>query len=152
MVGHGGSSDGSYLADPTSPIPSHCTSIVATSTVRVNFGTLICSQWERGGGEVLVRYEPALLPPCPTIRVISYTTYLSEIYQLQFWVNFQKFSTLRLLHSFTELFYRGYFAVIRTYMANTINNVCWKSRFSGTCATLFPLPIFLHPHNLVVKL
>ena len=35
-VGHGGSSAGSYLADPTSPIPSHCASIVATSTVRVN--------------------------------------------------------------------------------------------------------------------
>ena len=36
MVGHGGSSAGSYLASPTSPIPSHCASIVATSTVRVN--------------------------------------------------------------------------------------------------------------------
>ena len=35
MVGHGGSSAGSYLAGPTSPIPSHCASIVATSTVRV---------------------------------------------------------------------------------------------------------------------
>ena len=35
MVGHGGSSASSYLADPTSPIPSHCASIVATSTVRV---------------------------------------------------------------------------------------------------------------------
>ena len=34
MVGHGGSSAGSYLADPTSPIPSHCASIVATSTLR----------------------------------------------------------------------------------------------------------------------
>ena len=37
--GMGGSSAGSYLADPTSPIPSHCVSIVATSTVRVNFIT-----------------------------------------------------------------------------------------------------------------
>ena len=36
MVGHGGSSAGLYLADPTSPIPSHCASIVATSTLRVN--------------------------------------------------------------------------------------------------------------------
>ena len=36
MVGHGGSTAGSYLADPTSPIPSHCASIVVTSTVRVN--------------------------------------------------------------------------------------------------------------------
>ena len=40
MVGHGGSSAGSYLADPTSPIPSHCASIVVTSTVRVNILTL----------------------------------------------------------------------------------------------------------------
>ena len=46
MLGHGGSSASSYLADPTSPIPSHCcnypvskcpsASIVATSTLRVN--------------------------------------------------------------------------------------------------------------------
>ena len=35
MVGHGGKSAGSYLADPTSPISSHCASIVATSTLRV---------------------------------------------------------------------------------------------------------------------
>ena len=35
MVGHGGSSAGSYLADATSPIPSHCASIAATSTLRV---------------------------------------------------------------------------------------------------------------------
>ena len=37
MVGHEGSSAGSYLTDPTSPIPSHCASIVATSTLRVKF-------------------------------------------------------------------------------------------------------------------
>ena len=37
MVRHGRSSAGSYLADPTSPIPSHCASIVATSTVRVKY-------------------------------------------------------------------------------------------------------------------
>ena len=40
MVRHGGSSAGSYLADPTSPIPSHCASIVVTSTVRVKRATL----------------------------------------------------------------------------------------------------------------
>ena len=33
MVGHEGSSAGSYLADPTSPIPSHCASVVATSAL-----------------------------------------------------------------------------------------------------------------------
>ena len=41
MVGHGGRSAGSYLADATSPIPSHCASVVATSTVRVN---LVCNK------------------------------------------------------------------------------------------------------------
>ena len=37
MVGHGGSSASSYLANPTSPIPSHSASIVATSAARVKF-------------------------------------------------------------------------------------------------------------------
>ena len=36
MLGHGESSAGSHLVDPTSPIPSHGASIVATSTLRVN--------------------------------------------------------------------------------------------------------------------
>ena len=40
MVGHGGGSAGSYLADPTSPIPSHCASIVVTSTLRVKYVSL----------------------------------------------------------------------------------------------------------------
>ena len=35
MVGHGGSSAGSYLADPTFPIPSHFASVVTNSTLRV---------------------------------------------------------------------------------------------------------------------
>ena len=42
MVGHGGSSAGSYLADPTSPIPSHCASIVMTSTLRVMCSLQVC--------------------------------------------------------------------------------------------------------------
>ena len=47
MVGHRGSSAGLYLADPTSPIPSHCASIVVTSTVRVNIlvtDCIVCSR------------------------------------------------------------------------------------------------------------
>ena len=44
MVWHGGSSAGSYLTDPTSPIPSHCASFVATSTVRVNTEQYKCMQ------------------------------------------------------------------------------------------------------------
>ena len=36
MLGHGGSSASSYLADPTSPIPSHCTVIILFKSVPVN--------------------------------------------------------------------------------------------------------------------
>ena len=36
MVGHGGSSAGSYLADPTSPIPSHCAVIILFKSVPVH--------------------------------------------------------------------------------------------------------------------
>ena len=37
MVRHGGSSAALYHADPTSPNPSHCASIVVTSTLRVKW-------------------------------------------------------------------------------------------------------------------
>ena len=36
MLGHGGSSAGSYLADPTSPIPSHCAVIILFQSVTVH--------------------------------------------------------------------------------------------------------------------
>ena len=36
MVGHEGSSAGSYLADPTSPIPSHCAVIILFKSVPVD--------------------------------------------------------------------------------------------------------------------
>ena len=42
MVGHGGSSAGLYLADPTFPIPSHCASVIVTSTLRVKYPMQSC--------------------------------------------------------------------------------------------------------------
>ena len=36
MLGHGGSSAGSYLANPTSPIPSHCAVIILFQSVTVH--------------------------------------------------------------------------------------------------------------------
>ena len=36
MLGHGGSSAGSYLTDPTSPIPSHCAVIILFQSVPVH--------------------------------------------------------------------------------------------------------------------
>ena len=35
--------------------------------------TAIDAQWEGMGDVGSARYEPALLPPCPTIRVLSYS-------------------------------------------------------------------------------
>ena len=52
MVGHGGSSAGSYLTDPTSPIPSHCALIVMTSTLRVN--DTVCWDQQRDAVEAYV--------------------------------------------------------------------------------------------------
>ena len=34
----------------------------------------IDAQWERMGDVGSARYEPALLPPCPTIKVLSYSS------------------------------------------------------------------------------
>ena len=72
MVGHGGSGAGSYLADPTSPIPSHCASIVATSTLRVKNlfisyhlmkgqVLLLCLVLAKNGGP----------QPCTSVKVIN---------------------------------------------------------------------------------
>ena len=35
--------------------------------------TTIDAQWEGMGDVGSARYEPALLPPCPTIRVLRYS-------------------------------------------------------------------------------
>ena len=51
MVGHWGSSAGSYLADPTSPIPSHCASIVVSSTLRV--------KWKPGTANIVINHSQA---------------------------------------------------------------------------------------------
>ena len=92
MVGHGGSSASSYLADPTSPIPSHCASTVVTSTVRVNFynNLGLC-------GEVYAGYFP--------VNFYNNLRFCGEIYAGYFAVNF--YNNLRLCGEI----YAGYFAV-----------------------------------------
>ena len=47
-----------------------CYSLFLTLTVLV---TTIDAQWEGMGDARSARCEPALLPPCPTIRVLSYS-------------------------------------------------------------------------------
>ena len=44
--------------------------MLLTLTVLV---TTVDAQWEGMGDVGSARYEPALLPPCPTIRVLSYS-------------------------------------------------------------------------------
>ena len=45
---------------------------IHTLTLKVLVAT-IDAQWEGMGDVGSARYEPALLPPCPTIRVLSYS-------------------------------------------------------------------------------
>ena len=44
--------------------------VISTLTVLV---ATINAQWEGMGDVGSARYEPALLPPCPTIKVLSYS-------------------------------------------------------------------------------
>ena len=53
----------------TSILASKLVVSMLTLTVLV---TTIDAQWEGMGDVGSARYEPALLPPCPTIRVLSY--------------------------------------------------------------------------------
>ena len=55
---------------------------------------IITAQWKGMGYVGLARYEPAILPPCPTIRVLSYSNCQRSTHGK---CNFQKFSTLRVL-------------------------------------------------------
>ena len=66
-------------------------------TVKAELGQgqpgLMRAQWEGMGDVGSARYEPALLPPCPTIRVLSYSNCKRFIHS--FLSEFQKFSTFR---------------------------------------------------------
>ena len=57
MVGNGGGSAGSSLADPTSPLPSHCALIVVTSTLRVNLYFNITMSTEGNMSDQLLQWE-----------------------------------------------------------------------------------------------
>ena len=52
---------------------------------------IITAQWEGMGDVGSARYELALLPACPTIKVLSYSI-CQEIHPLHFQVDFQKLS------------------------------------------------------------
>ena len=54
------------------------------------FGTLlnrtIAASWEGMGDVGSARYEPALLPPCPTIRVLSYSNCQRSTHSISKWI------------------------------------------------------------------
>ena len=52
----------------------HCHSLYVAGLTLVLVAT-IDAQWEGMGDVGSARYEPALLPPCPTIRVLSYSNW-----------------------------------------------------------------------------
>ena len=86
MVGHGGSSAGSYLADPTSPIPSHCASIVVTST----FITLMSFDCKRS--KINVPRVLAMLTVCISVGVDADSDEIGAIY-----LSHKTFSTAHIL-------------------------------------------------------
>ena len=47
---------------------------------------LITAQWEGMGDVGSVRYEPALLPPCPTIRVLNYSNCQRSTHSISKWI------------------------------------------------------------------
>ena len=66
------------------------------------FNRIITAQWEGMGDVGSVKYEPALLPSCPTISVLSYSNH-QEIHPLHFEVNVQKFNSLRVKETTPQL-------------------------------------------------
>ena len=67
---------------------------------------IITAQWEGMVDVESARYEPALLPPRPTIRVLSYSNCQRSTHSIK--VTLQKFSTLRVI--ITSLSNRKYCA------------------------------------------
>ena len=54
---------------------THIRNLIAVFTLTLKvLVTTIDAQWEGMGDVGSARYEPALLTPCPTIRVLSYSS------------------------------------------------------------------------------
>ena len=54
----------------------HNSNILPNNTFNLTLKVLVTTidaQWEGMGDVGSARYEPALLPPCPTIRILSYS-------------------------------------------------------------------------------
>ena len=83
MVGHGGSSASSYLADPTFPIPSHCASIVVTSTVRVN-GSVYLAMFQTWLKIALIKI---ILSPTNNIKANIVLLIWNSLHDLSLYVN-----------------------------------------------------------------
>ena len=60
------------LADDIVPYEMVVLPLLSVLTLKV-LVTTIDAQWEGMEDVGSARYEPALLPPCPTIRVLSYS-------------------------------------------------------------------------------
>ena len=54
------------------PRSNYISTVVGSALTLKVLVVTIDAQWEGMGDVGVARYEPALLPPCPTIRVLSY--------------------------------------------------------------------------------
>ena len=61
-----------YIAYEYTSIPEFSEQLFFNLTLKV-LVTTIDAQWEGMGDVGSARYEPALLPPCPTMRVVIYS-------------------------------------------------------------------------------
>ena len=79
-----------------SPLSLTLKVLVTTTDALGHLNRVNTGQWEGMGDVGSVRYELALLSPCPTIRVLSYSNCPRSTHS-HFLVNFQKFSFLRVV-------------------------------------------------------
>ena len=56
------------------------------SCTGTHLNRIITSQWEGMGDVGSARYEPALLPPCPTIRALSYSNCQRSTHSIYQWI------------------------------------------------------------------
>ena len=90
---------------------------------------IITAQWEGMEDVGSARYEPALLPPCPTIRVLSYRNCQKSTHSISKWIS-EILRVLRLL--FLHLLYELIATIFKWHISSNIV-ILHHSRFVCCC-------------------
>ena len=141
MVRHGGSSASSYLADHTSPIPSHCASIVLTSPLRVKECTVI-NQFHQNYFKVLASllynkhnffFKPLFYSPSQWTDTLQFQHTISYIIHLETQQNFHSRTThqpvqgLLFSHSLDRYFITKIYNFNRTHLKIQQKSHSWST-------------------------